>query len=279
MQLQMGEMKMRVTIKAFIFAMMIAIIISPIYGSAHAANRFFDGEDKYRGFYWFEQKSEKQKTKEKSVDLTFESMSPEEARQNIKERKERLNQARNIMLELSFQGAPQEEIFKSVINYKKLENQMRDSGLELALAWEAVNFTNPEIVDRINNPVNVPANKLKRSEKRKEVEAMVKDFANQYDLVLFQQAGCPYCNQFKPILDYFVSTYGFNLDVVNSGKEHQKLLADLGIESAPTLIAISKDSKVAFELSRGLSTLSELEDNIMQAVSLIKSGYQFGVRS
>ncbi len=264
---------MRVIIKGLMFLVVIASSVL----QASAANKFFDGDEKYRGFYWFEQKPDKKKVQKQS-DLTFKSMSSKKAAENIKERKEQLVKARNIMLELSFRGAEREEIFKAVRHYKQLENEMRDSGLELALAWESVNFTNPELVDRISNPVNVPANKLKRLEEKNKNAQQIKAFAGDYDLVLFEKDGCPYCTQFKPILEYFTSNYGFNLDVVGDRSEHQKLIQDLNIQAAPTLIAVSRDGEVAFELSRGLSTLSELEDSVMQAVFLIESGYQFGFK-
>ena len=59
------------------------------------------------------------------------------------------------MMGLSFQGASKEEMYQAVCNDKKLENEMRNSGVALEGAWEMMNFTNPEFIDRVNNSVNV----------------------------------------------------------------------------------------------------------------------------
>lgn len=186
-----------------------------------------------------------------------------------------VEQAKAVMLELSFQGASKEEIYKAVRHYKILEKEMRRSGAELSSAWEMVNFTNPEFIDLINIPVNAHANRVKRRHDKEQQMVKIKDFANQYDLVLFEQDDCPYCKEFKPILARFVKFYGFSLDIVGANSEHSHLVKTLQIKSAPTLVAVRKDGKEAFELIRGLVTLSELENNVIFATELQKANYEF----
>ena len=239
---------------------------------ASAKESFFDQGNQYRGFYWFEQERDVDSgTQEQKPPLTFDSLPASEAIENIKERKEKLAKARAVMMELSFQDAPRQEIYKAVLHYKMLENQMRDSGMELAGAWEMVNFTNPELIDRINNPVNVPANRVKRADERKRMMFKIKQFASKYDLVLFEQASCPYCQAFKPIIERFVATHGFKLDIVGNKLEHIELINALNIEAAPTLVAVRKDGRDAFELARSLLTLSELEQQVMLATELLEN--------
>lgn len=238
--------------------------------NALSSEKFFDNKKQYQGFYWFEDKQE-----DKKRDIKLEDITPEIAANNMENRKKQLNEFRNIMFELIFQKADNKEIYKAVKNYKQLEKEMMDNAVKLSVVWELVNFTHPDMLDRINNPVNVPANKLKRSHIAGQNIIKIQDFARIFDLVLFEQKGCIYCQEFKPIMMYFAKIYGFNLEIIESGTEYEQIIEKLSIRAAPTLIAISKDGKTAFELIRGLSTLSELENNILIATELLESGHKF----
>lgn len=237
---------------------------------ALSSEKFFDHKKQYQGFYWFEDKH-----KDKKREIKLEDITPQIAANNMENRRKQLTEFRNIMFELIFQKADNKEIYKAVKNYKQLEKEMMDNAVKLAAAWELVNFTHPDILDRINNPVNVPANKLKRSYIAEQNIIKIQKFRERFDLVLIAQKECIYCREFKPILEYFTQTYSFNLEIVESGTEYERIIEKLSIRAAPTLIAISKDGKTAFELIRGLSTLSELENNILIATELLESGHKF----
>ena len=270
---------MNITLKTgFLSALTILIYLSGTISNAFARDiSFYDGANKHKGFYWFEEEKTQKNKPAEIPTPTVESLSPSEAIKNMEERKVKLAQSRAIMMELSYRNAPREEIYKAVKNYKILEKEMRDSGMALASAWEMVNFTNPEIIDQINNPVNVPANKVKREQENKQTALKIRGFADKYDLVLFENPACPYCQAFKPVLGHFVSLYGFKLDVVGNSPEHQQLINMLKIEAAPTIVAVSKDGQDAFELARSFLTLSELEQQAMFAIELLENNYQFAV--
>jgi thiol-disulfide isomerase/thioredoxin len=260
------------------FITALTILLSGTISNAFARDiSFYDGANKHKGFYWFEEEKARQNKQAENLETTFESLSPSEAIKNMEERKVKLAQSRAVMMELSYRNAPREEIYKAVKNYKILEKEMRDSGMALASAWEMVNFTNPEIIDQINNPVNVPANKVKREYEGKQKAFKIRNFADKYDLVLFENPTCPYCQAFKPVLGHFVSVYGFKLDIVGNNPEHIQLINMLKIEAAPTLVAVSTDGQDAFELARSFLTLSELEQQVMFATELLENNYQFAV--
>jgi thiol-disulfide isomerase/thioredoxin len=88
-------------------------------------------------------------------------------------------------------------------------------------------------------------------------------------LVLFFEPSCRYCELLSPVLKNFGDIYGFHIDAVsNNGARHKyfksaaspELIERLGITAFPTVIAVSHDSKTAFELIRGFVSLSELEE-------------------
>lgn len=232
---------------------------------SYASNgSFYQGNNKYKGFYWFEtpelQKHKNTNSKSYKDKESFKYPTPEEAGRAIAERKKQLDDARNIMSELSFRNdVPPEVLRDAIIKYKKLEIKMYDSAINLVYASEMANFTNPELSNLNEIPTNVFANKIKRKEEQKERINTIKQFANEFDLLLFTSSTCPYSKAFLPVVTNFASTHGFTLDTAPLDSSEGKIAQSLGIKATPTLVAISKDSKELFEISRGMSSISELE--------------------
>lgn len=122
---------------------------------AHASlGGFYNGEDKYRGFYWFEG----QKNKEQSIIefSKFHYPTAEEATSSIEARKKALDDARAQMVELGFRkDVPPKMLRQAIVKYKKLEAEMYDGTINLVHASEMANFTNPEIANSAEFPTNV----------------------------------------------------------------------------------------------------------------------------
>lgn len=224
------------------------------------AGGFYQGEDKYRGFYWFESKTNKDNSEAKE----FHYPTPEEATMAIEMRKKALDDARSQMVELSFQkNVPPEVLRSAIVKYKKLEAVMYDSAIALTYANEMANFTNPEIANLAENPTNVFANKIKRKLDEREKIATVREFARHFDLVLFTNNNCPYSKAFEPVIARFSSNHGFTLEKASLNSHEGKIAQKLGITSTPTLVAVSKDANEMFEITRGMIGLSELEASIV----------------
>lgn len=247
---------------AIIIAFTLAVTLPQ---ESYASNgSFYQGNNKYKGFYWFEtpelQKHKNTNSKSYEEKESFKYPTPEEAGRAIAERKKQLDDARNIMSELSFRNdVPPEVLRDAIIKYKKLEIKMYDSAINLVYASEMANFTNPELSNLNEIPTNVFANKIKRKEEQKERINTIKQFANEFDLLLFTSSTCPYSKAFLPVVTNFASTHGFTLDTAPLDSSEGKIAQSLGIKATPTLVAISKDSKELFEISRGMSSISELE--------------------
>jgi conjugal transfer pilus assembly protein TraF len=227
---------------------------------------FYKGEDRYRGFYWFED----QKTGLQNRD-SFQAHypSPDEAQTSIEVRKKEMDDARAQMVELGFrEDTPPHVLRHAIVKYKKLEAQMHDGAIRLVHASEMANFTNPEIADVTEFPTNVYANKIKRVAENREKIEIVKEFAKKFDLLLFASPDCAYCKAFTPVITNFAKEHGFTLETASLNSSEGKIAQRLGINAVPTLVAVAKDGKRLFELSRGLSSLSELESNVVLAKNL-----------
>lgn len=82
------------------------------------------------------------------------------------------------------------------------------------------------------------------------------------------------------MLKNFGEQYGFNIDAISgNGSKHEyfktanapQLMGRLGITAFPTVIAISHDSKMAFELIRGYVSISELEEYSLLAIKYLET--------
>lgn len=245
------------------------VILFIIVGSREVYARtgsFYKGEDRYRGFYWFEDG----KNNPQTTDLrSFYYPDATEAQQSIEARRQAMDDARAQMVELGFrENTPPSILREAIVKYKKLEAAMHDGALRLVAASEEANLTNPEIADVINFPTNVFANKLKRKIDEQEKERAISSFAKKFDLVLFASSDCPYSLAFVPVITDFASSYGFTLETTSLDSKEGKLAVSLGIKHTPTLVAVSKDGKQLFQLAQGLQSASELEASFVTANNL-----------
>ena len=234
------------------------VTIKNIYASTGS---FYQGDNKYKGFYWFESKQSDDKGKSAKENYY---PTPKEAKKAIEMRKKALDDARNQMVELAFiKDTPPQILREAIIKYKKLESDMYDGAIRLTYANEMANFTNPEIANKAEYPTNVFANKIKRKKDDEERLEVIREFAKEFDLLVFTEDNCPYSKAFDPVITRFAKDHGFSLDKSSLASSEGEIAQNLGIKSTPTLIAVSKDAKEMFEISRSMVSLSELESSIV----------------
>ena len=254
-----------INIIKMICAILVLMIVSG--NSVHAGvGEFYKGEDRYRGFYWFEDQESETQVRDS---FQFHHPTPEQAQTAIKARKKAMDDARAQMVELGFrEDTPPHILRQAIVKYKKLEAEMHDGAIRLVHASEMANFTNPEIADVTQFPTNVFANKIKRAADEQEKIATVREFAKKFDLLLFASSDCPYCKTFAPVITNFAKDHGFTLEVTTLDGKAGKIAQGLGINAVPTLVAVGKNGNRLFEISRGLSSLPELEASVVLANNL-----------
>jgi conjugal transfer pilus assembly protein TraF len=241
-----------------------------VENSTVSQDSFFN--QRYRGWLWFEEKELEANARKRKQEITAE-----EADDEIETLKIEMDKKRSIMI-----ARP---TAVNVKEYVELEEIMWKRALALDDAYREAKFRYPELFDKLNDPTNVHAVKFKRKLDQNKFHERIKEFANKYDLVLFSKGSCPYCREFAPVLKHFSETYGFNTEEASvdgemtglfSGKTLPHLAKQLGIEATPTVIAISKDGKSAFEMIRGYVTTRELEEYTDLAINYSKSLNQKG---
>ena len=256
----------------FLRKIFIVILLLPLSSYAQG----FLSDERYRGWLWFENKP---LTVEKKTPMLIEEqntdIAPAQARAEIEQFAKELEDLKFVML-----ARPSPENVKA---YRDKEKQMWEQAESLHSAWDTANLLYPDQRDLINNPVNVHGVKAKRAIEEERNKEKIKELAKEFDLVLFFEPSCRYCELLSPVLKSFGDIYGFRIDAVsNSGARHEyfksasspDLIERLGITAFPTVIAVSHDSKTAFELIRGYVSLSELEE-----YSVLAAQYLKGVKS
>ena len=250
----------------FIFLQFLAV-------NAHANQNFF--EQRYRGWFWFENKEKAPADSPRNQNNQASDITPLEAKEEIEQFAKELEELKFMML-----ARPSPENVKA---YRDKEKQMWDQADDLHEAWDMANLLYPEQRDLINNPVNVHGVKAKRAIQEEENTQKIKALAKDFDLVLFFEPSCRYCALLSPVLKNFGELYGFHIDAISTtGSKHEyfktanapQLIERLGITAFPKVIAVSHDSKTAFELIRGYVSASELEE-----YSLLAAKYLEGTRN
>ena len=261
--------------------LLIGLMVLP--SRAIAEPGFF--EQRYRGWLWFEEKEAlsglKERRSNQNNEEASEEITVEEAKGEVEGIIKELEDLRYVYL-----ARPN---YKTQKAYRDKLGEIMDRGIRMQELWDEQNFIEPEYRDLVNSPENVFAVKLNRKIKAQGEKEIIKQFAKDYELVFFFRKSCPRSSEFEPVLKSFGDTHGIKIEAVSvDGSESeyfprsstisQKLIEKLGISATPTVIAIRKDARKAFELIRGFVTLSELEENTIKAWHIIEEkGINVGV--
>ena len=261
--------------------LLIGLMVLP--SGALAEPGFF--EQRYRGWLWFEEKEAlsglKERTSTQNNEEASEEITVEEAKGEVESIIKELEDLRYVYL-----ARPN---FRTQKAYRDKLGEIMDRGIRMQELWDEQNFIEPEYRDLVNSPENVFAVKLNRKIKAEAEKEIIKQFAKDYELVFFYRKSCPRSSEFEPVLKSFGDTYQIKIEAVSvDGSESeyfprsstisQKMIEKLGISATPTVIAIRKDARKAFELIRGFVTLSELEENTVKAWHIIEEkGINVGV--
>lgn len=257
---------------------MVILILTPL--SSYGQNFF---EQRYRGWLWFEEKQQEE-SKDADTDLmekqkasylpTKEQM--REAKLENEQFKEELEDLRHLMIR--YPGD-----LEFIRLYKEKEKQMLDGAILLASNFAMVNFLRPDIADQLKNPQNIYGRNVAKAEKEQQDAETIKSLSGNIELFVFRQANCPHCSLLEKHLSSFAKKYGFKVEAVSQDnsasiyfKTHNNpaIIKELALTVMPTVIAVTKDSKMRFELARGAVSIPDLEDKALLLAKFLNSQNQ-----
>lgn len=252
---------------------LVIVLLICMQASFVSANGFF--HQRYRGWLWFEQR-EKQKINE-DMQQELEKVQKQEqerakARAEVEAFSKELDDLKYMMIRYP-------ENLDHVYAYKKKEAEMLDAALKLDHSYRLVNLLHPNDVNHKENPVNLYGRKIHQQEEQKVQDEKIAEIADKIELFFVFSSDCPYSMQAAPVVSQFTQKYKIATEALSTnGKKsqyfkthfNQELVNMLGIESVPSLILVTKDSKTRFEIARGAVSFSELEEKLLLAHEILK---------
>ena len=225
------------------------------------ASDFFN--QRYRGWVWFEENQKVEERKDKTQQEHLKKQHDHaKAKEEVKQFARELEDLRYMMIRYP-------DSIEHARAYKLKKAQMLDDALKLADTFRMVNFLYPEQVNLIDNPTNLYGRRVKEEVDQKGNNQKIVELATQVELFVFFSSNCPYCQSLEPVLSDFARRYGFTVEAVSldgSSSKHfkthqdQGLATKLGLQRTPTIMAVTNDSNLRFELIRGAASASDLEE-------------------
>ncbi|WP_161634612.1 conjugal transfer protein TraF [Rickettsia tamurae] len=238
-----------------------------------SANDFL--HQRYRGWLWFEERKQQKINEEIQQELEKVQKQEQEraiARAEVEAFSKELDDLKYMMIRYP-------ENLDHVYAYKKKEAEMLDAALKLDHSYRLVNLLHPNDINHKENPVNLYGRKIRQQEEQKVQEEKIAELADKIELFFVFSSDCPYSLQAAPVVSQFTQKYKIATEALSTnGQEsqyfkthfNQELVNMLGIESVPSLILVTKDSKTRFEIARGAVSFSELEEKLLLAHEILK---------
>jgi thioredoxin-related protein len=237
------------------------------------ANSFY--EQRYRGWLWFEdeEKREIEKVEEEAA------RKKEQRREEVAKARAEVEEFSKELDDLKFMMIRYPTI-ENVLAYKKKEAEMFETAISVDQSYRMARLVDPDHADRLKNPMNLYGRKIQAKEEEKRIAEEVKELAREVELFIFTKSDCPYCTQLEPVLADFAKAYLFTVEAVSiDGKNSayfktnhdNELVHKLGVKQTPTIMLVTKDGEISFELFRGAASISELEQVSTLAIKYIKT--------
>ena len=241
-------------------AIILILIVQVTPSLTFAKTSFF--EERYRGWLWFEEKEKPTpvETLDPNRELTKEEMI--EIKEKNEKFKEELELLKHVMIRYP-------DNIEHVRRYKEKEKIMLSNAMKLSHSFLMANFLNPDIANQLEAPQNIYGRKVLKENEQKQNSQKLKTLAKKVELFLFFQGDCSHCELLEKHLARFAKIYGFSVEAVSQDgtksryfKTHfnKELIEQLQLKEMPTVIAVTNDSKLRFELARGAVSVADLMD-------------------
>ena len=253
---------------------LISVIILLTTNLSLAENSFYN--DRERGWYFhesFEADKAKKEQKPLPVRKTLREMDADQVLETLEnvQKEMQVRQAR-YTLEPTLENA------RDFLDYQRL---MFKNGSQAGEAMKTALIKYPYLDSRLENPIHSQAIKINTLEANAANDIKIKEFAQHFKLLYFFKADCRYCQEFKPVLEQLIKTYGFEVEAISGdGKKLESsapivtridngLATKLQVTTYPTIIAYNHQNNIYLPVSRGFLPTEDLKLNILHVYSHI----------
>lgn len=225
--------------------------------------------DAKRGWWWYEKIPLEKKDREEKTD-DGKKRSPRLSDFTMEDLWEMYPDDFQALL-LAFQKkavrVPSEQ---NVREYYVVQDIARRKSLAFANASAAIMQKYPDLSVAADYPITAPGRNAAVSQRTDEIESRIRSAREEFALIYFASAGCPYCDEQTMILRSFVEKYGWEIREIDIERE-AAVSSVFGIETTPTLLLVYRGSSDHITVSAGVASLAEIEEKLYRGIRLLKN--------
>ena len=158
----------------------------------------------------------------------------------------------------------------NVREYYVVQDIARRKSLAFANASAAVMQKYPDLSVAADYPITAPGRNAAVSQRTEEIESRIRGAREEFALIYFSSAGCPYCAEEGSILGRFVEKYGWDIREIDAERE-PAVSSVFGIETTPTLLLVYRGNSDHITISAGVASLAEIEEKLYRGIRLLKN--------
>jgi conjugal transfer pilus assembly protein TraF len=239
-----------------------------------ADNKFF--LEKYRGWYWFEEKEKREEKEIKPLESNAQELNQSDKYEIAKDELGKLqqeveNKKAYLITKPSVENAK---------DYMEAQARLFARSDEVSKAWQLALLKYPYLNNQISDPVNQHAINIKRNVDKEKDELLIIEFGREYGLIFFFRSDCRYCHEFAPVLARFASFYDVSIAAISmdggviegfDSKMDENLVAQFNVQITPSLFAYSPSKNKAFPVGSGFLSQDELVHNLTFVINTLKT--------
>jgi len=278
----MGNILRRYSLRA-VMACLGLVLASALVCHATTDDPYYGDQSKY-GYYWYddpapnEQEKPKLKPKQKELhprDEVSEAPKKERRIPSLKDytAQELWNMYPDDIVEL------EEDFRKKAVQSPTKENvrehlYMKDLARRKAVAYTSSYLLalqeNPDLSLERDMPSAPSAKTIQYKETETERRNKILISRDDFAIIYFSAAGCPYCVEQDKILGYFRGRNNWTIKKIDR-EQYPDLAAKFNVTMAPTLLLIRKGRDDFMPITSGIISLTELEDRVFMGIRLMNN--------
>ena len=216
------------------------------------------------GWHWYDDPKEiKHETKHPSVTI------PTDPDAVVSQARQKINTALNTVIA--------DPTVKNIEKYLELQEAMGSRAEYISKLWQQALLNRPDLNYSLKNPTNNVAIEVYHQQEAKNKDEAIVAFGKKTGLFFFYKSTCPYCQRFAPILKSFAARYdltiipitmdGISLPEFPDSRMDSGQSRQFHVSVTPAVFAVNPYTQKAFPVAYGLTSETELRDNIYKIMT------------
>lgn len=237
-------------------------------------NEFYN--DKYRGWYWFEDPPVEEDEGEQAKISEPESKESSLDDYTYDEIWSMNTDAFQKLSDDIRKKAVREPSEKNVLEYALLQDIARRKAAAFAGTYMLVSQKYPYLGNRDVSPITTPGLKARNALQRESIEQALVENRENFGMFVFTGDGCGFCDAQVSILEYFQKEYGWTVKYadIDGGTQSANLAARHGITQVPAILLVHRESGESMPVSQGVVSMADLSHRLYRTIK-----YMNGERS